>query len=492
MRFLRVCLLVGIALLLSGCGANKEPGSVPAGAEFAPASAAVYVSGVTDPASSQWEQVDKLLGRFPGREKLLASARKELRKDGQSWERDVKPALGEELNLVVLNFEDPEHNYVLFTKPKDETKFNKLLETGDDPAVHRKIEGWTVFADNEASLDNFQKARAAGDPLSEKDTFREAMEGVPDDAVIRGYVSGESLYALIDKEAASDPDARTFRQVSKSFGELESLSFSTTAQDDGVAVDATYTSNGEAKIGTFSPRLDDKLPAGALLYVSFGDLEDFFNQALAAADKSSAEFKTQRAQIEEAMGFTLKQDLFPLFSREGAMAVYHASELTPGVTFVLDVKGDEDKARNVIGRLGALLDLSGEGRSTKLTIGGVEVTHLSFAGEPFELFVAVSDDILVADSTEAGIRRILDGGKKLADDPVYEQAREASDAPDDTVGFVYANLGQGLPYVFDLVELSSGERNAEALANTKPLQSALLYAKRDGDRTTVSGFLTIK
>ncbi len=29
-------------------------------------------------------------------------------------------------------------------------------------------------------------------------------------------------------------------------------------------------------------------------------------------------------------------------------------------------------------------------------------------------------------------------------------------------------------------------------ANTKPLQSAILYTKQDGKRTTISGFLTIK
>jgi hypothetical protein len=492
-RVLRIGVLVAIVFAASGCGATeKRAGSVPAGAEFAPASAAVYISGVTDPGSSQWEKADELLGRFPGREKLLASARKDLKKDGLSWERDVKPSLGDELSLVVLNFEEPDDNYVFFTKPKDEAKFNKLLEAGDDPQVHRKVDGWTVFADNEASLDNFEEARSAGDPLSDKDAFREAMESVSDDAVLRGYVSGESLYALINKEAASDPDARPFRRFSQSFGMLESLSFSTTAEDEGVALDATYTSKDQAKVGSFSPRLDDKLPAGALLYVSFGNLEDVFNEALASADKSFSEFKKQRARIEQAIGFSLKKDLLPLFSREGAVAVYHATELKVGVMLLLDVKGDEDKARNVVTRLGALLQLGEQGKVTKLRINGVEVSHLSFAGQPFELFVAVSDDVLIADSTEFGIRDLLGGGKKLVDDPVYNQAREASGAPDDTIGFIYANLEQGLPYVFDLIELSSGERDPEALANTKPLQSALLYAKRDGSRTTVSGFLTIK
>src|SRR6266545_7675957 len=105
MRVLRIGVLVAVVFAASGCGATeKQAGSVPAGAEFAPASSAVYISGVTDPSSTQWEKADKLLGRFPGREKLLASFRKELRKDDLTWERDIKPALGDELNLVLLSF----------------------------------------------------------------------------------------------------------------------------------------------------------------------------------------------------------------------------------------------------------------------------------------------------------------------------------------------------------------------------------------------------
>ena len=91
------------------------------------------MTGVTDPASSQWAKADELLGHFPGRERLLAEARKDLLDDGLTWERDVKPALGAELDLALLDFNDADHNYVFFTKPKDQAKFDHLLETGDDP-----------------------------------------------------------------------------------------------------------------------------------------------------------------------------------------------------------------------------------------------------------------------------------------------------------------------------------------------------------------------
>src|SRR5262245_11652268 len=204
----RVAALVLLAFCFAGCGAKNEEtlSSTPAGADFAPASSVLFVTGVTDPSSSQWQQADELLGRFPGREKLLADMRKELAEDGQTWERDVKPALGDDLNLVLLSYDDTDHNYVFFTKPKDEAKFTRLLESGDvqDRQFHRKIDGWTVFADNEQALDNFAAAHASGSALSDESAFTDAMHGLPDDAALRGYVAAEPLYALIQKEAASD------------------------------------------------------------------------------------------------------------------------------------------------------------------------------------------------------------------------------------------------------------------------------------------------
>src|SRR5436309_15565583 len=123
MRLLRVGLIAALVFAAAGCGASKPAGSVPAGASFAPASTVVYLTCVTDPASSQWAKADKLLGHFPGRDKLLASARKESRKDRLTCERDVKPALGAEVDLALLSFDNAGNNVVFFTMPKDEAKF---------------------------------------------------------------------------------------------------------------------------------------------------------------------------------------------------------------------------------------------------------------------------------------------------------------------------------------------------------------------------------
>jgi hypothetical protein len=204
-RLLRITLLAILAIAVSGCGSVKQAASTPDGSDLAPASTVVYVTGVTDPSSSQWAKADELLGRFPGRAILLANARKELLADGLTWERDVRPALGAELNLALLDFKDAEHNYVFFTKPKDKAKFDKLLESGEDKQLHREIDGWTVFADNEQALDNFEQAHATGDLLADEPAFKKAMSDLPDDAALRGYVSGARLN---DHRAGGRDEAR--------------------------------------------------------------------------------------------------------------------------------------------------------------------------------------------------------------------------------------------------------------------------------------------
>jgi hypothetical protein len=496
-RLLRTGVFALLVLAVTGCGAAKQAASTPEGADFAPASSVVYVTGITDPSSSQWQKADQLLGRFPGREKLLASARKDLAKDGLSWERDVKPALGDDLNLVLLSYKDADHNYVFFTKPHDEAKFDKVLEAGegDDVQVHRKIDGWTVFADNQQALDNFAAAHASGNSLSDEDAFKDAMNGLPDDAALRGYVAAEPLYALIKQEAASDPDTQAFKTFSDSFGQLKYISFLSSAEDDGVAVQAGYESSKSMDMGSYAAELDNTLPAGALVYFSFGDLEQYFNQALRTAGDESPEFSRQLQQVQQALEFSLKDDLLPLFSKEGAIAVYNASEAVPDVLFALRVD-DESKATELIDRLAALAGLA-HVEVRPLSVQSATGKAFLYPEDNLTIYAVVGDGKVLVSNTRSRIEAALGDGKKLSDDSVYREAFDASSAPHETSGFVYANLKLTIPAVFGLLDSISESDSPEAIppdvrANTKPLRSAILYTKQDGDRTTIYGFLTIK
>ena len=492
-RVIRVAALLAIALAFVGCGAkNQASSSIPEGADFAPASSVLYVTGVTDPSSDQWQKIDALLGKFPGRAKLIASFKKDLAKDGLTWEGDFKPALGDEVDLVLLSYENADHNYVFFTKPRDEAKFNKVLESGgpEDRQVHTKIDGWTVFADNQKSLDNFAAAHSAGNSLSDEDAFKDAMGDLPDDSVVRGYLPGQAIADAIEKEAAKQPDAQSFKQFTDSFGKLRYVSFSSAAQDEGVSVQAGFETDQELKTGSYDAELDGTLPAGALLYLSFGDLRQALDEGLDNAAKQSPEFRQQLAQIQEALGFNLKEDVVPIFSKEGALAVYNGAA-TPDALLALRTD-DEDKATKLIDRLAALAGLAGIPAKPVL-VGDAKGKTFSYPEEDLTITAVVGDGKVLVSNNRALIEDALGDGKKLSDDEVYKEALDASSVPDKTSGFVYSNLKLTLPLVFtDAGEFDTGYVAPDVRANIKPLRSALLYSKQDGKRTTISGFLTIK
>ena len=497
-RLTRIAAVVALAVTLVGCGAkNEASSSVPDGADFAPAGSVVYVSGITDPSSDQWQKADELLSHFPGRVELLASFKTDLAKDGLTWEGDLKPALGDDLNLVLLSYKNADHNYVFFTKPKDEAKFNEVLESGegDDAQVHRKIDGWTVFADNEKSLDNFAAAHAKGNALSDDDTFKDAMSGMPDEAAVRGYLPGKPISDLIKEEAAKDPDTQEFKNFSDSFGDLRYVAFSSAAEDEGVSVQAAYETSEEMDAPRYDAELDGTLPPGALLYLSFGDVEQNFDRVLKSADEQSPQFRNQLEQLQQALGFDLKDDVLPLFSQEGALAVYGGGQSVPEILFALRVD-EEDKATKLINRLAAIAGLAGV-EVRPLSVQGAHGKVFAYPEDDLTIYAVVGDGKVLVSNTRARIDGALGDGDKLSDDAVYQEALDASSAPDETSGFVYTNLKVALPLLFGLGDAMSESDSPEAIspdvrANTKPLQSAILYTKQDGKRTTISGFLTIK
>ena len=95
---------LALALAVSGCGAKKQA-AASGGAEIVPATAPGFISIDSDLSSDQWQQLDKLLRKFPSYPQLLAEARSSLKEEaGLDYESDIKPALGNEIDVVWLDF----------------------------------------------------------------------------------------------------------------------------------------------------------------------------------------------------------------------------------------------------------------------------------------------------------------------------------------------------------------------------------------------------
>ena len=481
-------LLAALSVLLAACGGggagSEGTGTIPAGAEFAPASAAAYVVVETDTESEQWRNAERLADRFPGRDEALARFHRALEDEDLDWERDVKPALGDEVHAVSFDLSSDD-NAVVFTKPDDPAKLEQLLRKGDDDVVSRRIEGWSVIAESEALLDRFEQERERAS-LADVPSFEDAMEALPEQAIGRVYLRGEPLQNAVEEgvEEEGGPANLTERA-----GRLQAFAAAASAEEDGVRTEIVVLTDRELEVEPYEASLPDELSGGALALYSFGGLEKSLRDALRTVGDVVPGFDRQRAQIENALGFSIEGDLLPLFEKEGAVAVYPGTSI-PAVTFALAVD-DESKARRVLQQIGALAELGETATKRPFTAGSVRGTEIAFTGAGFSIFHAVVDGKLVVSNSEERIGDVGAGGQRLSDDSDFSAAREAAGMPDETLGFLFLDLEDGIPFALDYAEREDADVPPEARANTAPLRSFLAWAERDGKRTEVTSFLSI-
>jgi hypothetical protein len=485
MRLAAAAPLAALALLAAGCGgSSSSKGSASgsaAGATVVPASAVAYVSVNTDLGSDQWKKVDALSTKFPGRAKAIANFEKDLAKDDIDFQKDVKPAFGPEVDIAWLDFADGGNNAVVLTQPKDDAKLLVLVakQNKSDPknkVYIEKVGDWSAVAQSQAILDRLKSAQN-GSKLADDSSFEDAVAELPDEALVKVYVNGAAVRQAAQQGLA--PSVRQSGLLGKAIPNLGWLSASASAASNGVGFQAGVKSSS-LKTKSYKSQLVDRLPAGALVDLSFNNLSSILRQVL-----NQAGLKAQAAQVEQALGIS-ENDLLKLFSNEGALAVYPSArgEEYPSVELLLKVT-DQAKARKLLNRLSALAPMAGV-TVKPVRIGGV-VAHKLVASGEVSVYYGIFDGVLGVSNSRSALAGLGRGGVKLSSDPVFSDARSAAKAPGSTTGFAYVNLRGVFKEVFEYIGAS-----AETRANLAPLTSFFAYAARKGDVTHVNGFLEIK
>ncbi len=226
------------ALVAAGCGGSAGGNKQASGGEsIAPGNAVAYLSVDTDVDSAAWTKAQALLDRFPGKDKILSHLRSSLEDEGLDWETDVKPALGNETEAVFLDT-DSEH-VVGLTKPKNQAKFDALLAKSTPPMVSEQVDGWTVFAEKQALLDEFDKARSDNGSLGDDSAFSDACGTLPSDSIARAWARGSTVQTAFDRHlhAAGLPADATENQV----GTLDALTAAVTPEADGIKIVSTFS-----------------------------------------------------------------------------------------------------------------------------------------------------------------------------------------------------------------------------------------------------------
>lgn len=465
-----------LALALTGCGGTEEVvgGAPSAGAEFAPASAPAYAELNTDVNGDQWKKTEALLDKFPGRQTLLDAVVEAIQDEGFTWNGDVKPALGDAVYIVWLDFENGGSNLVGFAKPKDEVKFAEILESGDDSAVHRKIDGWTVFADTDALIDRFEQARTGGS-LADEELFADTIGALPDEALAKAYVSGRAVVDAVAELGATGGMA--------GLENLDSLAAAVTAEDDGVRLAGLFKGQKLAdQAETYTPELLDHVPSGAYAVLSFKGSDELLNQL-----RDNAALQDQLPEVERFLGVTL-DELVRLFSDEVALYVRPGAPI-PEVTLLL-ATDDREGALRTIDRLARRLAPVVDGRIESAEVDGVDTTFLEIQG--IRVSYAEVDDLVIVTSGRQGIRDVRSDGDKLKDDEAFERAKDAAGLGDETSGFLYANLGELVPLIQGFAGLADEGLPPEVSENLEPLDSFVIHATVDGDAVEFTAFLGVR
>jgi hypothetical protein len=480
-RLLVAPLLVSLALVV-GCG-GSEQGAASGGesaASIVPATVPVYVSIDTDVESDQWRQADELLGKFPGRERLLAKIREALSGEGVDFERDVEGALGPIVDVAVLDVEADEPTVVGLTQPEDEAKFQALLRKGDDPAVSRVIEDWTAFSDSEDALDRFEAARG-GDSLADSEEFVDAMGKLPEEALAKLYVNGDALSGVIRRSA---PGTLPLPTVS---GKLVSAAAALEAEEDGVGVKGVAATEDASIDAPELGALLEVVPEDAIAFVNFHGYDGQLK--LTEQITGSLPFPGALDELERMLGVEL-EDISTLFNREGLLYV-RPGLIIPEVTLVLEVQDERAAARTLDALARRIGPLSGETvRRSSRTIDGIEATVLDLGD--FSVFYAVSGGRLVVTTQAAGVKALAGGGDKLVDSDRYEDARTAAGVEDGEDVFVYVDLEEAISLVGAFAQLGGESVPDDVAANLEPLESLVVAGRLGDEESTFRVFVGVE
>jgi uncharacterized protein DUF3352 len=471
--------LAATAVLAAGCGGTTA--QIGSGASsLVPASAPAFIALDSDPSSQQWQTIDSLASKFPDKQKAVDSIKQDLSKQGVDWAKDVKPALGEEIDAVWLDFEAGGKNVVGLTQPKDPAKFKALVakanaaaKSQDDKVFYDTFKGWAVIGQTKAVIDRFEReSTSAASSLADDESFRQSMDRLGNDAVVRAYVNGKFLMKLARRYGGAQ-----LKPYIDKVGTLDWIAARLGATSEGIGFDTIVHGTpgslfkGSSKAGAFSPKLLGSVPADALVYLSFHGSKGMFNGLAQNPALNTPQFR-QFAQPLQQIGRIL----------EGENAIY----ARPGVNIpeVTLLSTPSTAGTPILDRM--VKTFAGTAPQAR-SVNGTPVHAMASNGMGL-YYADVNGKFVVTDQPQ-GIRTVKRSGKSLSDNGEFQSAKNAAGMPDKTWSTLYVNIHASVPYG---EKLAQQHIPAEIARNIKPLRSAVEYATSHTHELQVTFFLRIK
>jgi Protein of unknown function (DUF3352) len=455
MRAAAVALLVALALV-TGCGGTDVGAGPDSSAGLLKPGALVYWQTVSDPDSGQWEQAEDLLDKFPDGARWIAELKKEIAAEGVTWEADVKPALGSVVDLAVYPQVGDSPAYVGLTNPDDKDKLlelvRKLNAKSDAPVVSRVVGDWVALSESQQAIDAALK-QEGGQALADDDTFKSALEALPDDALSRVYVDPARAIELVGE----GPEREALDMLG-----LDGLDFAgawAKAKENGAELALAVRGEGaDGLLGTGEPyasKLLDKVPDDAFAFLTFQG-EGFAGQLEQL--RGTPWLAMALRELEREAGIDL-MELAMLLDGEVAFFVRRG---VPTAEFTL------------------LLD-SNDPVAAKRSIEPL----LRFVPDTIRVTVETLENIVVVSTALDPLEDLRGGTAKLADSDRFKDALDAAGSPEEYTGLAYVDLSEASALIASLTDSEVVRRNLE------PLRSLVAYGSEDGTLSTFLAFLEI-
>jgi hypothetical protein len=430
MRALFVGVLAALALVASGCGSSSSPGTAHGAtlagdaAKLVPSNAVAFASIDSNLDSSQWQRVDSIVKTFTNGTSLLDRVNAKLQSKGLSWNADVAPAIGSEVDVAALAAK-PTPELVAFVHPDNASKLSALVSKIGNGYSVQQIGGWSVVADSTSLFDAVRSAQS-GQSLADSAAFQTAWSSVSGELLAQAYVSPRSS---ADKSAHADWIAADVR-----------------ADTNALRLDAVIKPRGALPAVTGTSLLGD-VPSGAALAVSFRGGPGL------ASKLSSLQLPARLAKMLPVKQFA------PLLAG-GGVVYARPNGVFPDIAVELAPKNPQaalTTAKSVLQSIGTRLG-------------------------PLRLTAQLSNGkLVIADSPAAA--SALHGGAKLVNDAAFKDALAKAGVPAQRSFLAYADVAQLAPFVPVAVQAITGKAPDPKLAATLAhIGSAVAWAARSGGR----------